>query len=78
MSTFDASTELAVSRGDGALRAAQGAEDGGDAILVVVGAVIGAAAFTLHERHHRRVRDAYSPGVRGSGGDLRPAWPDAA
>src|SRR3954452_10910371 len=29
-------------------------------IPVAVGAVIGAAAFTLHERHHRRARDAYS------------------
>ena len=28
---------------------------------VAVGAVIGAAVFTLHERHHRRARDAYSP-----------------
>jgi hypothetical protein len=33
------------------------------AIPVAVGAVIGAAAFTLHERHHRRARDAYSPDV---------------
>ena len=31
------------------------------AIPVGVGAVIGAAAFTMHERHHRRTRDAYSP-----------------
>jgi hypothetical protein len=31
------------------------------AIPVAVGAVIGAAAFTLHERHHRRARNAYSP-----------------
>ena len=31
------------------------------AIPVVVGAVIGAGAFSLHERHHRRARDAYSP-----------------
>src|SRR3954452_25227102 len=31
------------------------------AIPVGVGAVIGAAAFALHERHHRRTRDAYSP-----------------
>jgi hypothetical protein len=30
-------------------------------IPVALGAVIGAAAFTLHERHHRRARDAYSP-----------------
>jgi len=31
------------------------------AVPVVVGAVIGAAAFSLHERHHRRALDAYSP-----------------
>jgi hypothetical protein len=31
------------------------------AIPVAVGAVIGAGAFTLQERHHRRARDAYSP-----------------
>lgn len=31
------------------------------AIPVAVGAIIGAGAFTLHERHHRRARDAYSP-----------------
>jgi hypothetical protein len=31
------------------------------AIPVFVGAIIGAAAFGLHERHHRRARDAYSP-----------------
>jgi hypothetical protein len=31
------------------------------AIPVAVGAVIGAGAFSLHERHHRRTRDAYSP-----------------
>jgi hypothetical protein len=31
------------------------------AIPVGVGAVIGASAFSLHERHHRRARDAYSP-----------------
>jgi hypothetical protein len=31
------------------------------AIPVAGGAVIGARAFSLHERHHRRVRDAYSP-----------------
>jgi hypothetical protein len=33
------------------------------AIPVAVGTVFGAAAFTLHERHHRRARDAYSPGA---------------
>ena len=31
------------------------------AIPVVVGAVIGAVAFSLHERHHRRARHAYNP-----------------
>jgi hypothetical protein len=31
------------------------------AIPVAAGAVIAAAAFSLHERHHRRARDAYSP-----------------
>jgi hypothetical protein len=31
------------------------------AIPVAIGAVIGAAAFTVHERQHRRARDAYSP-----------------
>jgi hypothetical protein len=31
------------------------------AIPVAVGAVIGAGAFALHERHHRRARDACSP-----------------
>jgi len=31
------------------------------AIPVAVGAVIGAGAFSLQERHHRRTRDAYSP-----------------
>jgi hypothetical protein len=31
------------------------------AIPVAVGIVVGAAAFTLHERHHRRARDAYRP-----------------
>jgi hypothetical protein len=29
------------------------------AISVAVGAVIGAGAFSLHERHHRHSRDAY-------------------
>src|SRR5687768_911878 len=31
------------------------------AIPVAVGAVVGAGAFSLHERHHRRARDAFSP-----------------
>jgi hypothetical protein len=30
-------------------------------VPVAVGAVVGAGAFSLHERHHRRVRNAYSP-----------------
>jgi hypothetical protein len=30
-------------------------------IAVGVGALIGGGAFSLHERHHRRARDAYSP-----------------
>jgi hypothetical protein len=30
------------------------------AIPVAVGAVIGAGAFSWHQRHHRRVRDDYS------------------
>ena len=31
------------------------------AVPVVVGAAAGAGVFTLHERHHRGARDAYSP-----------------
>jgi hypothetical protein len=31
------------------------------AIPVAVGALVGAGAFALHERHHRRARDAFSP-----------------
>jgi hypothetical protein len=31
------------------------------AISVAAGAVIGVGAFSLHHRHHRRARDAYSP-----------------
>jgi hypothetical protein len=31
------------------------------AIPLACGAVIGVGAFSLHERHHRRARDAYSP-----------------
>jgi hypothetical protein len=30
------------------------------AIPVAVGAVIGAGAFSLHERHHRHAREGYS------------------
>ena len=31
------------------------------AIPVAAGALVGAGAFSLHERHHRRARDSYSP-----------------
>jgi hypothetical protein len=31
------------------------------AIPVAVGALVGAGAFSVHERHHRRALDAYSP-----------------
>src|SRR5918999_329131 len=31
------------------------------AIPIAVGALVGAGAFSLHERHHRRTLDAYSP-----------------
>jgi hypothetical protein len=31
------------------------------ALALACGAVVGAAAFSLHERHHRRARDAYNP-----------------
>ena len=31
------------------------------AIPLAVGAVVGAGAFSWHERHHRRARDAYKP-----------------
>jgi hypothetical protein len=31
------------------------------AIPICVGAVVGAGAFSVHERHHRRARDAYKP-----------------
>jgi hypothetical protein len=31
------------------------------AVLIAGGALVGAAAFSLHELHHRRARDAYSP-----------------
>jgi hypothetical protein len=31
------------------------------AIPVAAGAAVGAAAFTLHERHHHRARNAYNP-----------------
>jgi hypothetical protein len=31
------------------------------AIPIAVGAAVGIAAFSLHERHHRRARDGYNP-----------------
>jgi hypothetical protein len=31
------------------------------AVLLAFGAVVGAGAQTLHQRHHRRARDAYTP-----------------
>jgi hypothetical protein len=43
------------------------------AISVAVGAVIGAGAFSLHERHHRRARDAYSPEAVDRAAILVPA-----
>ena len=33
------------------------------AIPVAVGALVGAGAFALHERHHRRALHSYSPGA---------------
>ena len=33
------------------------------AIPVAAGAVVGAGAFALHHRHHRRARDSFSPGA---------------
>jgi hypothetical protein len=41
--------------------AVQGLGKGPIAIPFAVGAVVGAVALSLHERHHRRVRGAYSP-----------------
>ena len=43
------------------------------AISVAVGAVIGAGAFSVHERHHRRARDAYSPEAVDRAAILVPA-----
>jgi hypothetical protein len=31
------------------------------AIPIAAGALVGAGAFALHHRHHRRARDSYSP-----------------
>ena len=43
------------------------------AIPVAAGAVVGAGAFSLHERHHRRARDAYSPAAVDRAAILIPA-----
>jgi hypothetical protein len=43
------------------------------AIPIAAGAVIGAVAFALHERHHRRARDAYSPAAVDRAAILVPA-----
>ena len=50
------------------------------AIPVAVGAAVGAGAFTLHERHHRRARDSYRPGTVDRAAILisPPQPPDAA
>jgi hypothetical protein len=49
------------------------------AIPVAVGAVIGAGAYTLQERHHRRALDSYSPGdVDQAAILISPPQPDAA
>jgi hypothetical protein len=48
------------------------------AIPVAAGAVVGAAAFTLHERHHRRSRDAYSPEAVDRAAILVPPSPPTA
>jgi hypothetical protein len=44
---------------------------------VAVGAVIGAAAFTLHERHHRRARDAFSSEAVDRAAIFLPSHPAA-
>jgi hypothetical protein len=43
------------------------------AVPVAVGAVVGVAAFSLHERHHRRACDAYSPEAVDRAAILIPA-----
>ena len=47
------------------------------AIPVCVGAVVGAGAFWLHERHHRRARDAYSPEAVDRAAIFVPQSPNA-
>jgi hypothetical protein len=43
------------------------------AIPVAAGAFVGAAAFALHHRHHRRARDSYSPEAVDRAAILIPA-----
>jgi hypothetical protein len=43
------------------------------AIPLACGAVFGAGAFSLHERHHRRTRDAYTPELVDRAAILIPA-----
>jgi hypothetical protein len=47
------------------------------AIPIALGAVIGAAAFMLHERHHRRARDAFSPEAVDRAAIFLPSHPAA-
>ena len=47
------------------------------AVPVAVGAVIGGAAFTLHERHHRRARDAFDPEAVDRAAIVLPSHPAA-
>jgi hypothetical protein len=47
------------------------------AIPVAAGAVVGAAAFALHHRHHRRARDSYSPDAVDRAAILIPPPPQA-
>jgi hypothetical protein len=42
------------------------------AVPIAVGALIGAGAFSLHERHHRRARDAYRPDAVDRGAIVVP------
>jgi hypothetical protein len=48
------------------------------AIPVAAGAVIGAGAFTLHHRHHRRARDAYRPEAVDRAAIMVPPRADSA
>jgi hypothetical protein len=48
------------------------------AIPVAVGSLVGAGAFSLHERHHRRARDSYSPAAVDRAALLIPSPESAA